>query len=157
QNVSSDTVCDGQAIANVTGGTSPFAYLWDDNNVQTTQTAVGLCMGTYNVIVTDGNGCTSTSYVFVDSIVMGINKLVLIQPLKIYPNPFTTSTTIAFGNANAEPYLLLVYNMLGNTVRAIPGITESKVVIDRENLPSGVYFVYLQGKAKTFRGRMIVE
>ncbi|PCJ82907.1 MAG: hypothetical protein COA57_12670, partial [Flavobacteriales bacterium] len=52
---------DGSATVIVTGGTSPFTYLWDDVGAQTTAIATGLMAGTYNVIVTDSNGCISTA------------------------------------------------------------------------------------------------
>ncbi|KAF0191037.1 MAG: hypothetical protein FD166_3777, partial [Bacteroidetes bacterium] len=51
---------DGTATANVTGGTSPYTYLWDDLLAQTTETAIDLLAGTYNVTVTDANGCEVT-------------------------------------------------------------------------------------------------
>ncbi|HIO72646.1 MAG TPA: PKD domain-containing protein, partial [Flavobacteriales bacterium] len=37
-NVSSPGICDGQASANVSGGTPPFAYLWNDSLSQVTAT-----------------------------------------------------------------------------------------------------------------------
>jgi gliding motility-associated-like protein len=49
--------CDGQAIANPTGGTAPYTYLW--SNSLTTSTINALCAGDYTVIVTDFNGCSS--------------------------------------------------------------------------------------------------
>jgi len=52
----SATVCDGDISATVTGGDAPYTYLWDDAAAQTTETAVGLCAGTYTVIVIDANG-----------------------------------------------------------------------------------------------------
>ncbi|UKN03057.1 gliding motility-associated C-terminal domain-containing protein [Paracrocinitomix mangrovi] len=51
---------DGTVTATPTNGTSPYNYLWDDTGAQTTQTATGLPLGTYNVLVTDDNGCTAT-------------------------------------------------------------------------------------------------
>lgn len=50
--------CDGTATVTATGGTPPYTYLWSDG--QTTQTATGLCAGTYTVDVTDANGCVET-------------------------------------------------------------------------------------------------
>lgn len=51
----------GVASAVVSGGTTPYSYEWRDNLGtpigQTTQTATGLAIGTYQVVVTDGNGC----------------------------------------------------------------------------------------------------
>ncbi|MFH1319268.1 MAG: PKD domain-containing protein [Bacteroidota bacterium] len=56
--------CDGDATVAPSGGTSPYTYLWDDPGTQATVTATGLCAGTYNVTVTDANGCsTPDSYV----------------------------------------------------------------------------------------------
>jgi len=54
-NVSCAGSCDGSAIATGMGGTAPYTYLWDDLNNQTTLTANGLCVGTYNVTVTDAS------------------------------------------------------------------------------------------------------
>jgi hypothetical protein len=48
---------DGTATVDVSGGTAPYTYLWDDGGAQTTATAVGLTAGDYNCVVTDANGC----------------------------------------------------------------------------------------------------
>ncbi|MFH1321902.1 MAG: PKD domain-containing protein [Bacteroidota bacterium] len=48
----------GEITANISGGTSPYTYQWDDGNLQTTVTATGLIAGTYTVLVTDINGCS---------------------------------------------------------------------------------------------------
>jgi len=58
-NVSCNGYADGGATASVSGGTSPYTYLW--NNSATTATIVGVLAGTYSVTITDNNGCTSTS------------------------------------------------------------------------------------------------
>lgn len=50
--------CDGTLIVNPIGGTFPFTYEWDDPEAQTTASAVDLCGDTYNVTITDANGCT---------------------------------------------------------------------------------------------------
>lgn len=55
--------CNGTATANPSGGTGPYTYSWNSTPVQTTQTATGLCAGSYTVTVTDGNGCTTTGTV----------------------------------------------------------------------------------------------
>ena len=47
----------------VSGGTSPFTYLWD--NGTTTADVAGLCTGTHSVTVTDFNHCTATQNFFV--------------------------------------------------------------------------------------------
>ncbi|MFH1319930.1 MAG: SprB repeat-containing protein, partial [Bacteroidota bacterium] len=52
---SCNSICDGTATVTTSGGTPPFTYLWDDPLSQTTQTATGLCIGTYSITVTDSN------------------------------------------------------------------------------------------------------
>lgn len=56
--------CDGESTVLVlNGGVPPFTYTWNDPSSQDTQVATNLCLGEYEVIVTDLNGCTDTSFV----------------------------------------------------------------------------------------------
>lgn len=59
----SNTVCpginSGTAAANVSGGTAPFAFLW--NTGGTSQSIANLPAGTYSVTVTDSKGCQATA------------------------------------------------------------------------------------------------
>jgi hypothetical protein len=54
---------DGSAIVSVTGGIPGYSYLWDDALGQTTAEATNLPPGTYTVIVTDINGCSTSESV----------------------------------------------------------------------------------------------
>jgi len=66
KNASCNNGNDGEAIVTVTGGTAPYNYIWDSNTGnQTGSTATGLKIGTYNVTVTDNNGCTQVAQVTV--------------------------------------------------------------------------------------------
>lgn len=51
----------GAATVNVSGGTSPYTYLW--NTGATTTSISNLMIGTYSVTVTDANGCAITDSV----------------------------------------------------------------------------------------------
>jgi gliding motility-associated-like protein len=57
-NASCNNVCDGTGTIFPAGGTAPYSYTWDDPSTQTTQSATGLCAGSYNVTLIDNNGCT---------------------------------------------------------------------------------------------------
>ncbi|HKK39754.1 MAG TPA: choice-of-anchor L domain-containing protein, partial [Cryomorphaceae bacterium] len=59
-NVSCFSANDGQATVTPSGGTPPYSFLWNDATNQTTQTAVNLTAGTYEVTATDANDCTQT-------------------------------------------------------------------------------------------------
>lgn len=52
--------CTGSATANPSSGTAPYTYSWNSSPAQATQTATGLCAGTYTCIVTDANGCSDS-------------------------------------------------------------------------------------------------
>lgn len=60
-----DVVCfndtNGQATVTLEGGELPFEYLWSTDD--TTATITNLGVGSYNVIVTDANGCIATDSV----------------------------------------------------------------------------------------------
>ncbi len=58
----------GEASATVTGGTSPYTYVWEDagnNVVGNAATVTGLASGIYTVTVTDANGCIQTAIAIV--------------------------------------------------------------------------------------------
>ena len=50
---------DGSATAMISGGVSPFTYLWSDPLAQTTFVASNLSAGQYNVSIIDSNGCSA--------------------------------------------------------------------------------------------------
>ncbi|MBI4947364.1 MAG: T9SS type A sorting domain-containing protein [Bacteroidetes bacterium] len=53
----------GDATASGSGGTTPYAYLWNSAPAQNTATATGLIAGDYVATVTDANGCIATNSV----------------------------------------------------------------------------------------------
>lgn len=72
----------GAATASVTGGIPPLTYLW--SNGQTTQTATGLTVGSYSVIISDATGCSTT----VNTTIAG--SPLLISNLNYTPTSCTT-------------------------------------------------------------------
>ncbi len=60
-NVSCNGFSDGTATAGPSGGTPPYSYSW--SNSATTSSINGVTAGTYNVTVTDDNGCTAMTSV----------------------------------------------------------------------------------------------
>ncbi|HTF05523.1 MAG TPA: gliding motility-associated C-terminal domain-containing protein, partial [Bacteroidia bacterium] len=50
--------CNGSVTA-TPGGAGPYTYSWNSAPIQTSQTATGLCAGTYIVTVSDTNNCTT--------------------------------------------------------------------------------------------------
>jgi gliding motility-associated-like protein len=73
--------CDGWATVNISSGTAPFSYQWNDPLGQNAATATGLCIGTYQVMVSDASGCSATSTV------------TIAQPTAVVVNPAVTPTS----------------------------------------------------------------
>jgi subtilisin-like proprotein convertase family protein len=59
-NPTCSTLCNGNAVADVTGGLAPYQYAWSNGGI--TAAITNLCEGTYNVTVTDANGCASQAF-----------------------------------------------------------------------------------------------
>jgi hypothetical protein len=72
--------------------------------------------------------------------------------LSISPNPFSSSTTLhtdkVFENAT-----LIVYNSLGQQVKQIKNINGQTITLQRDNLPSGLYFIRLITPSPEGEGR----
>lgn len=56
-NISCNGGNNGTAIVTATGATPPYSYAWNTTPVQPSDTATGLTAGTWQVVVTDDNGC----------------------------------------------------------------------------------------------------
>ncbi len=113
---------DGSIDLNVTGGTGPYTYLWN-NGAGTQEDPTGLPAGTYIVTVTDANGCTTTE----EGI---INEPTVLQASAVATDANCNSA--ADGSINAT--------VLGGT----PPYTYSwsngaGTVEDPVNLPAGTY------------------
>lgn len=99
-NATCNGVADGTASIVVSGGITPYSYIWDDG--QTTATAVGLAPGTYGVTVTDALGSEFVELFMIE------------EPDAI---EFTSSdnTTVYDGYAPASCATLEIANVQGGT------------------------------------------
>jgi hypothetical protein len=137
------TSLDGTAIINVTGGTAPYSYEWNDISNQTESMAVYLNSDWYSVVVTDANGCQLVDSVFVDSEV-GIQTLNQ-NDFMIYPNP-AKNKLIIVGQGDAVRLMDLNGKILINAAFSN--------TIDLSAYPNGFYTIEVQssnGRAERMR------
>ncbi len=93
---------DGVAgMLNVSGGNLPYTYTWNSNAASPIDSIAGLAAGTYNVIVTEANGCSET-FPFVIQQILGVNAGFTADPM-IGPVPMTVNFTN--GSSGALTYL----------------------------------------------------
>lgn len=79
---------------------------------------------------------------------LGITENIVGNYLIIAPNPFNTFTKIQTrGHFNNG--ILRIYNAFGETIQRVENYTGDTIILSRNNLLSGVYFVQLTSETKT--------
>ena len=119
--------CDGTITANPSGGTTPYTYLWNDPSSQTSQTATGLCTGTYIVTVTDFNGCSAN------------DTITLTEPTVIIANDITTNSTC--GNSDGTANVCASSGGTGTHTYLWTNVVGNPTTCNVTGLPAGAYTV----------------
>ncbi|MBE0663497.1 MAG: T9SS type A sorting domain-containing protein [Bacteroidales bacterium] len=132
-------------IITLQAGDTTYSTSWTQLNVQS---SFSLSTGDTALVVLYGGlvGGPIQGYGYFDLInlqqVTGINSLEQKQSAKIFPNPFNNQTTLQTDNI-LKNATLSVYNCFGQTIKKIRNISGQTITINRDNLPSGVYFIRL--------------
>jgi len=111
--------------------------------------------GSYYVVVTDSNGCSSlisNSIYFINTDIANSKSN---RTFEIYPNPANNQITVITANDNQQN-LLSVFNINGK-VLIIKHIEKNTTEIDVSTLPSGVYFVKIVNNTGVDIGKFIKE
>ena len=150
-----DTNGNGSAMVSVTGGVTPYTYLWNDSNNQTTAEAINLSAGDYSVIVTDANGCTLEEVVTVDMMtdINNISKEKII--IQISPNPTMDYFNLEIAGMG-DNVLLTILSIEGKLMRKqnlIKGVSQT---IDVSGINAGFYFIKLQDENGNIYSEKIV-
>ncbi len=98
---------DGTATAIATGGTGSYSYAWN-GTTQNTATVTGLVNGTYELTVTDGNGCTAETDFFTNAVVGNYVPTIIITGTstdEICAGANGTATAVASGGTGAYSYI----------------------------------------------------
>jgi gliding motility-associated-like protein len=81
--------CNGSISALVSGGSTPYSYVWSGGTQQNEKT-INLCVGTYNVTVKDAHNCSITGQK-----IIGTNSPINATALGV-PNPAVAPATVSF-------------------------------------------------------------
>ena len=149
---------DGTTSVIASGGTPPYvSYQWDDASSQTTASASNLSAGTYNVVVTDSEGCTQIIGVDVD-LGNGIRDIEL-NKFQLYPNPANKELTISFETEDSDEYKVILYSTLGKILFEERAITtlRYKNTLDVSMLASGIYFIEVSSEKGKVLGKVTVN
>ncbi|MEL6676676.1 MAG: T9SS type A sorting domain-containing protein [Bacteroidota bacterium] len=146
----------GAASASATGGTAPYSYTWDGTAGPADTT--GLASGTYEVVVTDVNGCTDTLSVTVDDVV-SIDAWAYVADLSIIPNPTTGLARIELNLTEVAELDMTVFSMRGELVGHFPQgrSTQLKEELDLSAWANGVYFVRFSINNQVISKRILLQ
>lgn len=97
-NIACRNACTGTATATPSGGTAPYTYSWNSAPVQTSQTATGLCAGSYTCTVTDNVGATTTVSVTITQPPTSVTATSSATPVNCSVGYGTASVTASGGN-----------------------------------------------------------
>ena len=111
-------------------------------------------IGVYSVIITDANGCSATSSPY--SFTTNIKENSFNNYIKIIPNPFMSFTTIEFNFTSNDNIQLNIYNIYGQNIKTSYNFSENKILLNRDNLSNGIYFLQLLKDNKTIATEKIV-
>jgi len=91
---------------------------------------------------------------------LGINQITKEDnSVNVYPNPFSTNATMAIGGSTQlDNASLVIYNVLGQTVKTINNINTNTINIDRDNVPGGMYiYTLVNNGAIISTGKLVVQ
>ena len=89
---------------------------------------------------------------------LNLNNINLSVLFLIYPNPTKSSAILKIENPSNEVYALTLFTSSGEIVQTIKNITSNEIKIERQNLPSGIYYFQLKSE-KQFHsmGKLIFD
>jgi gliding motility-associated-like protein len=121
QNILCNSVCIGQISYVGSGGTAPLSYSWYDvAGTPTTTPVSNLCAGTYNVQVTDGNGCKDTATTSVTS--PGALVATIVAHTDVKCRGLCTGDATVSVAGGLAPYVYDWYNLFAQTTTVGTGM-----------------------------------
>lgn len=145
--ISTDKNEGGDIEISVSGGVPPYSFEWyntDDLNtvLSTSEDLSGLSEGTYEVVVTDANGCSESSSIVKTTIE---EKNIGEDLITLIPNPTKGQVRIKMSFTQAKNVQISLIDILGKTLieRNPIVITNNSVEFDLSNYSNGVYYFRL--------------
>jgi len=126
--------CTGGAVVLVQNGQAPYSYTWSPNVGDTGPIISNKCAGTYNVTVTDNNGCTatdSTTFNAPPALVIDSTHITNEQPCNASNNG--SITIYVSGGTPPYQYNIGSGNQVSNTFNGLAAGTYTPTITDANN------------------------
>ncbi len=149
----------GTALAQVSGGTEPYTYRWNDSNPpSTTRLIINLAQGSYSVLVTDANGCQAQAMADI-----GESDVPCFSARQVMtPNGDGRNDEFDLACVDGTDNELQVFNRQGELVYETSNYSNDWQGIDRggDELEDGAYFWVLRvrrnGILEQFKGHLTI-
>ncbi len=130
-----------QLTVNVSGGNSPYTYLW--NTGETTSSITPINNGNFYVDVLDANNCLGSDSIIVNFV--GIENDFTYE-FQIFPNPSNENITLSSNFHINNPTKINIYNLTGKLVLSenVAIKNGSSENINVSSLRSGVYLLEIK-------------
>ncbi|RYM30779.1 T9SS type A sorting domain-containing protein [Brumimicrobium glaciale] len=150
---SGDCLGDIQII--VGGGVGPYTFTWTDFPANTSPAAVDLCIGTYEVTITDANGCE----LIINPEVGGVSGLASEikgeQLIQLFPNPANEKLTI---HAENNIQSIKVLAITGREMNVDSNkIKDNLYELNTSKLSTGTYIVMMNFDGVWVSSRIVVQ
>ncbi|MCF8461614.1 MAG: T9SS type A sorting domain-containing protein [Flavobacteriales bacterium] len=147
-------ICEGQSTELTASGSEIEEWLWTDGiSTDANVTVSPVETTTYTVFATDLNGCVGYAEVTVEvETCVGIAESETLATLDIYPNPCSSTATIADLPSGS---LLSIVDASGRTV--LQSMTaDTRQTVNTAALREGIYLVRVDNSIGVFYGRLMV-
>ncbi len=155
QNESVSGAMDGIATISVTGGSSPYQYLW--SNGTTDNQISNAAAGRYHVTVSDSYGCESETSVDIDLDVTGFSQSNLQAVVEIFPNPAQTATTLSVINSPGETITLELKTLAGQIVAKNEFNSQDQYFLPLSEFARGIYLLELNLGERVVRKKIVLN
>ena len=88
---------------------------------------------------------------------LGVNELTKNTDFNIYPNPANTYSTVELSAFTGKSVNIELYDALGRRIVNVENLKAEKYVLDRNNMPTGIYFIKVSSEGKNYCKKLIFE
>jgi len=152
----------GNVVTFTNTSTGASSYSWDfsdfTNSSATSPSHAFISNGSYPVILTAINGACTDTLLLTVNITVGIEELMGLNNITIYPNPANESLVVAFENQSGSAFKLLVSDRVGRIIQTIDVQDEDQnfVTMNVSALANGMYSILFVGQNSSFTKSFIV-
>jgi hypothetical protein len=147
-------------FTNTSIGASSYSWDFSDftNSSATSPSHAFISNGSYPVILTAINGACTDTLLLTVNITVGIEELMGLNNITIYPNPANESLFVAFENQSGSAFKLLVSDRVGRIIQTIDVQDEDQnlVTMNVSSLANGMYSILFVGQNSSFTKSFIV-